>query len=387
VGLLEALPFVLIMVVLAVAGGRLPSRGTEEEARLPAVPRAWPSPFTIGLTVLAGVLLVVLLSGPYRTALTTSIVATLVCLSIVVLTGMLGQISLAQMTFAGAAGFVLSNLTTRADIPFPLAPLLAVAAAVAVGVIVAIPALRIRGVTLGVVTLGLGVAVNEFVFKNPDWTGGLGGSRVTELSVFGVRLGGGGDLGFALFALAVVTAVTLGVVYLRGTRLGGQMLMIRANERTAAAAGVNVAGIKLAGFAIAAGLAGLAGTLLGYQQRSLSFQDFDVFVSLTYVAVVYLAGIGRISGAVIAGLMAPGGLIFYAVERLIHLGEYSGLVSALGLLIALVTTPGGIAGRLEEQARQVRGLLGGSRRAVPAAAETGPATEEEGTRRVGAQSS
>ncbi|WP_395109921.1 hypothetical protein [Actinomadura sp. SCN-SB] len=387
VGLREALPFVLIMLVLAVAGGRLPSRGTEEEARLPAVPRVWPGPVTVGATVLVGVLLVVLLTGPYRTALTTSIVATLVCLSIVVLTGMLGQISLAQMTFAGAAGFVLSNLTTRADIPFPLAPLLAVAVAVVVGVLVAIPALRIRGVTLGVVTLGLGVAVNEFVFKNPDWTGGLGGSRVPELSVFGVRLGGGGDLGFALFALAVVTVVTLGVVYLRGTRLGGQMLMIRANERTAAAAGVNVAGVKLAGFAIAAGLAGLAGTLLGYQQSSLSFQDFDVFVSLTYVAVVYLAGIGHISGAVIAGLMAPGGLIFYALERLIHLGEYSGLVSAVGLLIALVTTPGGVAGKLEGQVRQVRALLGGQRRAVPETGAAGAAVDEEGDRRVDARSS
>jgi branched-chain amino acid transport system permease protein len=74
--------------------------------------------FTAAVAV--AVILTIVLTGPYRTALTTSIVATLVCLSIVVLTGMLGQISLAQMTFAGAAGFVLSNLTTRANIPFPL---------------------------------------------------------------------------------------------------------------------------------------------------------------------------------------------------------------------------------------------------------------------------
>ncbi|WP_254807174.1 ABC transporter permease subunit [Streptomyces rapamycinicus] len=94
---------------------------------------------------------------------------------------------------------------------------------------------------------------------------------------------------------------------MRRTRLGGQMLTIRANERAAAAAGINIAGVKLTGFGIAAGLAGTAGVLLGYQQKSLAFQNFDVFVSLTYVAVVYLAGISRVSGAVIAGLMVPAG--------------------------------------------------------------------------------
>jgi branched-chain amino acid transport system permease protein len=351
VGLREAVPFVVIVVALVVLGARLPSRGTAEEARLPKVPRTPPRPVSFTAAVAVAVILTIVLTGPYRTALTTSIVATLVCLSIVVLTGMLGQISLAQMTFAGAAGFVLSNLTTRAHVPFPLAPLLAIAAAVAVGVLVAIPALRIRGVTLGVVTLGLGMAVNEFVFKNPDWTGGLGGSRVPEASLFGVGFGGSGDLSFALFALVVVSVLAFGVLWLRRTRLGGQMLVVRANERAAAAAGVNVAGVKLAGFGIAAGLAGTAGTLLGYQQQSLSFQDFDVFVSLTYVAVVYLAGISRVSGAVIAGVLAPGGLLFYALDKWIHLGKYSALVSAIGLIAALVTTPGGVAGRLEEQAR------------------------------------
>ncbi|MCW2890345.1 MAG: hypothetical protein JWL58_7207 [Streptosporangiaceae bacterium] len=387
VGMREALPFVVIIVALTVVGGRLPSRGTAEEARLPAVPRGVPSPFAAGGTVLAAVLLVVMLTGPYRTALTTSIVATLVCLSIVVLTGMLGQISLAQMTFAGAAGFVLSNLTSRAHLPFPVAPLLAVTVAVGVGVLVAVPALRIRGVTLGVVTLGLGMAVSEFVFKNPDWTGGLGGSRVPELSILGAGLGGGGDVPFALFALAIVVVFTIGVVYLRHTRLGGQMLVIRANERAAAAAGVNVAGVKLAGFAIAAGLAGVAGTLLGYQQRSLSFQDFDVFVSLTYVAVVYLAGITRVAGAVLAGLLAPGGLVFYALERWIQLGQYSALVSAIGLILALVTRPGGVAGELDRQYRQVRAIV--LRRPGTAAVATAgtAADEDEGDKRVVARSS
>lgn len=356
-GMREALPFVVIIAALVVVGGKLPARGSEEEHRLPPVPRGRTHPMTVGATVIAAALLVVALEGPYRTALSTSIVAVLVCLSIVVLTGMLGQISLAQMTFAGAAGFVLSHLTTGADVPFPIAPLLAVAVAAIVGVVVAVPALRIRGVTLGVVTLGLGMAVNEFVFKNPDWTGGLGGSQVPELSIFGYGFGGGGDIAFALFALGVVTAAAIGVLGLRRTRLGGQMLVVRANERAAAAAGVNVAGVKLAGFAIAAGLAGLAGVLLGYQQRSLSFQDFDVFVSLAYVAVVYLAGISRVSGAVLAGVLAPGGLLFYALQRWFELGKYDALVSAIGLLLALVATPGGVSEEVAHRVRQARALL------------------------------
>ncbi|MFF7472327.1 ABC transporter permease [Streptomyces sp. NPDC008092] len=358
-GLREVLPFLVIVVTLAVSGGSLPSRGTEEDPRLPPVPRGGASPVTVGTTLLAGVALVLTLDGPYRTALTTTVVSVLVCLSIVVVTGMLGQISLAQMTFAGAAGFVLSNLTTRAHLGFPLAPLVAVALAVLLGVAVAVPALRIRGVTLGVVTLGLAVAVSEFVFKNPGWTGGMGGSRVPELRLFGAGLGNGGDIGFALFALFVVTACAVGVIWLRRTRLGGQMLMVRANERAAAAAGINIAGVKLTGFGIAAGLAGTAGVLLGYQQESLAFQNFDVFVSLTYVAVVYLAGISRVSGAVIAGLMAPGGLVYYALDRWLELGKYNAIVSAIGLLLALVATPGGVAGELD---RQLRWLLGRLRR-------------------------
>lgn len=357
-GLREALPFVVIIAALALVGGRLPTRGTSEDARLPAVPREMPRPYTVVGSLIVAVALILALGGPYRTALTTSIVAVLVCLSIVVLTGMLGQVSLAQMTFAGAAGFVLSGLTTRAHLPFPLAPLCAVAVAVVVGMAVAVPALRIRGVTLGVVTLAFGVALTEFVFKNPDWTGGLGGSRVPEARLFGAGLGGGGDVSFALFALAVVTICTLAVVALRRTRLGGQMLLVRGNERAASAAGVNVAGVKVAGFGIAAGLAGIAGVLLGYQQQSLSFQDFDVFVSLTYVATVYLAGISRVSGAVVTGLMAPGGLLFYSLERWLHLGRYSAIVSAVGLILALVTTPGGVAGELDHRARSLRARFG-----------------------------
>ncbi|CDR17933.1 ABC transporter permease [Streptomyces iranensis] len=379
-GLRDVLPFLVIVVTLAVGGGRLPSRGTEEDPRLPAVPRGGTKPITVAATLLAGVALILTLDGPYRTALTTSVVAVLVCLGIVVVTGMLGQISLAQMTFAGAAGFVLSNLTTHTHLPFPLPPLIAVTLAVLLGVGVAVPALRIRGVTLGVVTLGLAVAVSEFVFKNPDWTGGFGGSRVPELRLFGVGLGGGGDVGFALFALFTVTACAVGVVWLRRTRLGGQMLTIRANERAAAAAGINIAGVKLTGFGIAAGLAGTAGVLLGYQQESLAFQNFDVFVSLTYVAVVYLAGISRVSGAVIAGLMAPGGLVYYALDRWLELGKYNAIVSAIGLLVALVTTPGGVAGELD---RQMRWLAGRRRRpTVPEPSGEQAAVLGEETERV-----
>ncbi len=376
VGLREALPFVVIVIALAVLGGRLPSRGTEEEARLPAVPTGRTNRYGVAATVAIAAVLVIVFTGPYRTALTTSIVATLVCLSIVVLTGMLGQISLAQMTFAGAGGFALSSLTVSAHLPFPLAPLLAVLIAVVVGVLVALPALRIRGVTLAVVTLAMGVAVSDFVFQNPSWTGGIGGSTVPRLSLFGWHPGSGGDIGFALLALAVVTVLACGVLVLRRTLLGSQMLAIRANERAAAASGVNVAGVKLVGFAIAAGLSGTAGVLLGYQQQSLSFQDFDVFVSLTYVAVVYLAGISRVSGAVLAGVLAPGGLLFYALDQWLQLGSYSAVVSAVGLLLALVAAPGGATQILDCGGPRLRALLGGAGNGPPAGQQAGDSTSD-----------
>jgi branched-chain amino acid transport system permease protein len=237
------------------------------------------------------------------------------------------------MAFAGVAGFSLSKLATGWGVPFPVAPVLAAALAALAGLLVGLPALRARGVSLAVVTLAGAVVVEEMVFKNPALTGGFGGSRVTSpLDPSGVA--------FGLLVLAVLVATGVGLARLRSSDAGRRLLAVRANERAAAAVGIDVTATRLRAFALSAFLAGVAGALLGYQQGQLSYGSFGVFVSLAYLAVAYLGGIAGIAGALVGGLLVPNGVAF----TLLDVGRYQLLVSGVGLMVVTVVAPGGVAG-------------------------------------------
>ncbi len=335
-GVREGLPLVVILVALAVGAGRNLGRGAPVERPLPlaTMPRR-PGVWAAAGFVAGGAGLLVL-GGQYRLGLVNSLIGAVICLSLVVLTGYVGQISLAQMAFAGVAGFSLAKLATAWDVPFPVAPLLAAGLATVVGVAVGLPALRLRGLSLAVVTLAGAVTVEEAVFKSPALTGGFEGTRVPELA----GVGRAGSLGFGLVALGVLVAVALSVTALRRGRLGRRFLAVRANERAAAACGIHLTANKLTAFALSALIAGLGGALLGYGQGRLSFGSFGVFVSLSYLAAAYLGGIASISGALLGGLLVPSGLVFTVVD-----GKYQLLVIGIGLIAVAILRPQGIVGR------------------------------------------
>ena len=336
-GIREAVPLVVIVAALAVgAGGRLArGHGAGAGRRLPLAPRPRRVAVWAVAGTVVGVAAVTGFSGQDRMAVVTSLIGMLVCLSIVVLTGWSGQISLAQMAFAGVAGFSLSRLATEVGVPFPVAPLLAAALAAVTGLLVGLPALRARGVSLAVVTLAGAVVVEEAVFKRPTLTGGFGGSRVPAPAGLDPA-----EPAFGLLVLAVLVAVAVALARLRTAGAGRRLLAVRANERAAAALGVDVARTRLGAFVLSAFLAGVAGALLGYQQGQLSFGSFGVFVSLAYLAVAYLGGVAGIAGAVVAGLLVPSGVAF----TLLDLGRYQLLVSGLGLMAVTVLAPGGVTG-------------------------------------------
>jgi len=349
-GLKEGLPLVVIVVVVTIAGARLPGRGDTGGERLPraGIPRR-PGLVALGGGIAASVALVVIPAG-YRSSLVTSIIGALVCLSFVVLTGYVGQISLAQMALVGVAGFTLSKLATDLHVPFPLAPLLAAGAAVGVGLLLGVPSLRVRGLLLAVVSLAAAVALDELVFGNAAVTGGFAGSRVPSPALFGWDLGVGRGLGaprliFGFLALGVLVAGSIVVANLRRSPTGRQLLAVRANERAAASLAVDVVSAKLRAFALSAFLAGLAGALVGYQEGRLSFESFDVFASLGYLAVAYIGGIAVIAGAFVAGALVPGGLVFTALERLAGLGRYELLVTGLTVVVIAIVRPQGVAAR------------------------------------------
>ncbi len=352
-GAAELIPLVLVLVALLVRSKPLPTRGTlvvQSLGRAPR-PRSWKIPLVVGPAI--GLVAVLATTGSYRAAVIMSLIYGVLSLSLVVVTGYCGQISLAQLTIAGVAAFLLSPLTDSWGVPFPIAPLLAALGATVIGVLVGLPALRIRGLLVGVVTLIFAVTVEALWFRNNSFNGGTEGAQIANPELFGIDLGIGigGDYprsAFGILCLLVLVATAGGVAALRTSRLGSAMLAVRANERSAASAGISVVRIKLIGFAIGAFIAGLGGTLLAYKQTNVTFQTFSVFFGLTLFSTAYLAGITSVSGGIMAGLIAAGGIFFLVLDRAIDIGPWYAILSGLGVVLTVILNPEGIVGPAHE---------------------------------------
>ncbi len=348
----ELIPLILVLVVLAVRGQTMPRRGTLMQVTLGRAPRPhWRIPTAV-VGFAAGLAAIYLFSGNDRAALYTSFITAVVTLSLVVVTGYTGQISLAQLTFAGVSAYILSTFASSWGIPFPIAPLLAALVAAVMGVVIGIPALRVRGLMLGVVTLTFAAGVEAIWFDNNSLDGGASGLAIPTPRLFGMNLGigSGKDFprpAFGILCLVVLVAVALGVSYLRTSRLGTAMLAVRADERSAAAAGINVVRIKLIGFALAAFIAGIGGSLLAYQLGNVTFEDFDAFLGLVLFSTVVVAGITSVSGGILAGIITSGGLLVSVISSNVGQGgvdNWYGVVAGIGVILTVIFNPEGIVG-------------------------------------------
>jgi branched-chain amino acid transport system permease protein len=356
-GVQPLLVFVLMVVAMFVRGTSLPSRGELVQQRLPFAPRAqrlWPSAlFGSGAAVVA----LIVLPYDFRQALITSLLATIMCLSLVVITGFVGQISIVQLALAGIAGFILSHLAVDHGIRFPLGMLIGALGATVCGLIVAVSALRVRGVSLAVVTLGAAVAIEQFVFLSTTWGGGSSSSPVPSPKIFGLDLGPyGGFRGldgkipspvFGFFVVGITVALGLFVTNLRRSGLGQRMLAVRSNERAAAAAGVNVTIVKLAAFGISSCIAGIGGALYGYNFSSVTVTRFSALTALSLIAFAYVGGITTVAGAIFAGLISVEALFPYALEKWFGIsGNWALLFGGLALILTLFQNPEGVAGAI-----------------------------------------
>ena len=366
-GLGDGVPFVLILVVMTLSAERVRGRGVMGHWRNPSIGRPARPVVTAALTFVIGVAAMILLHGSDRVALMASVVWVCLCLSLVVLTGYVGQVSLAQMSFAGISAFMLSHLSQNWGVPFPFSLLLAAAAAVPVGLLIGLPALRVRGVNLAVITLAAAAAIDALVF-NPAWfSGGLGGRTVPPPTIFGLNLGVAGAnsyprVVFGVFLLVIVTLVGLSVARMRGSATGRMLIAVRSNERAAAAAGIRVAPAKLFAFALSAFIAGLGGGLLGYLQGTVSAPTFATFTSLTLLAIAYVPGIGRVAGAVIAGLlMSANGLFVNFLNEHLSIGQYQTIVVGIALALTAIKNPDGVARELASATREPGRWLGAVR--------------------------
>ena len=378
-GLTAAVPVVAIIVVLVVRGDALPDRSSIAGRALPPAPRprhvlAW----TGALSVAAAIALVTL-EGAYRQALVVTMLFALLALSVVVVTGFTGQISLAQMAFAGVAGFAAIRLGEH-GVAFLPAVLLASLLATVIGVIIGYPATRVRGMSLAVATLAMAVAIEGLVLASDAFSGGAGGSSAPRPSLFGIDIGfeaKGADNFRPVYGLVVLVALALcamAVANLRRNRTGLRWLAVRANERAAAAAGIDVTVAKLGAFATSSFIAGLSGALTAYAVTTLSPTSFMVIGALVALSMTYLAGVSSISGALVAGLLAQAGLLTTAINQRTDgaAGTYVFALSGLALIITAIGAPQGLTGLWRDQVARLR--AGRQRGTAPSPGALGEAT-------------
>jgi ABC-type branched-subunit amino acid transport system permease subunit len=341
----DALPFAIIAVVLCVRGRSIPERAFLLNRPLPKVPKQQ-SPWTLAAIAVAGIAYYALVPGDWDDPMTASLIGAIVFLSFVVVVGYVGQISLVQMGFAGVGALTAAQVATISGFPFPVPLIVGVAAAVPLGLLIGIPALRVRGINLAVITLGAAFTLEQMLFSDPSLTGMDTGLVVAAPSLFGVSLNSVTSArAFGYFVLVVFLLAAIVVMLVRRSPLGMRFLAIRANERGAAAAGISITTTKLAAFAIAGAIAGLAGGLMAYHALNVSFDQFTTLASITYLSLAYLGGITSVGGALTAGILVVSGGV---VSNLFGTGAFSTtwipVLAGLGTMQIVITQPEGLVG-------------------------------------------
>ena len=353
-GVTDLLYFLIIVVALLWRGQSLPDRGTLVEPRLPQAPAPerilrpvviWGLIATVGLFVL-----------PYdlRQALILTLIGSIACLSLVLLAGYVGQVSLFQFGLAGVAGVILSKLTNDLGVPWLIAALAGIVGACVLGLIMALPALRVRGVQLAILTLAGAVALSSFGFGNTRWGVPAAGAPVAQPEILGFSIGTASPVEgldgarpsplFGVIVLLVLIGCAVMVANIRRGNLGKQMLAVRSNERAAAGVGISPARVKLLAFVLATVIMALAGICYSYNFSALDPSRFTAFNTLSLVAFAYLGGITTIRGAILGGLLITQGLLSYALNHFFGISVTFQLILAGVLLIfTVITNPDGIA--------------------------------------------
>lgn len=343
-GLNVAVPLIVVVLAVLLQGNRIPIRGTLIRGRPPKAADGRINWMWVVLGPALAIFGLLSFSGEYKLAITTSLSSALVAMSLVVVTGYVGQANLAPLSFAAAGAFGVSALSHNLGIPFPLPIIIAALVTVPLGIVIGLPALRIRGMNLAVVTLGIGIAMDAMVFQNYAVSGGETGRRVNEPTLFGFSLDNQlHPARYGIFVLTVVVAVALLLSSMRQGSLGRRMLAVRRNERAAAMAGVNVAGVKLGAFGLSSFIAALAGGLNAYEFGATSADNFSTMLSLLAVAVAFVGGIASVSGAFTAGLMASGGLVYVLLNEIGGISSYWQVITGVLLILTVVTQPDGVA--------------------------------------------
>jgi len=299
-------------------------------------------------------LLLLLLAAPWLfpeywlAQLTFVMIYAIVGLGLMLLAGFTGQFSLGHAAFLGVGAYTQAVLT-NAGMPFTLALVCSAALSAVVGVVVGLPALRVKGIYLGMATLSFGFIVEEVFARWESMTGGNAGMHVKVPTVFGWKADSSES--FYYLCLVITVLATLAILNLLRSSTGRAFVAIRDSEISAQSMGINLARFKTLSFALSAALAGVGGALYAHKLRFLSPDQFNILQSIDLLLMVVIGGLGSVHGAFL------GAIFLITMPQIISLlkdylppfiGQAPGLQSVIygTLLVAFVMfEPLGLYGR------------------------------------------
>ena len=292
--------------------------------------------WTTAVAILTGLALVPLLLRTDQIIQSTAIVVyAVIGLSLVVLTGWAGQISLGQMAFVGIGAAVAGKVTIEWNLDMSLSLLAGGVAGAAAAFVVGLPALRLRGLYLAVTTLVFGLAVTSWLLNDQffDW---IPDERIERLPLFG-RIDVSTPTRFYAYTLVVLALTYAALRGIRHSRTGRAIVATRENELAAQAFSVAPVPVKLTAFTISGAVAGIAGGLFVHLSQSFDLSSYTAQESLNVFTAGVVGGLGALFGGILGAVFLRGS------EWFITAPEWRLLSSAIGVLLVLLILPGGLA--------------------------------------------
>jgi len=299
----------------------------------------------VGVVTLVGFALVVSLVTGSATngTLTLVTIGAMVGVSLTVLMGYTGQISLGHWSLVGVGAFAAANLHGRLGVPFLLTVPLVVAIGMAVSLLIGLPALRIKGLYLAVVTLTFSYAAELFVFRSELVGGGQTGQpmAVPKLGPFDLDSPSNRPL-FAFSVLLLLLSLWTARNLLR-SRTGRAFLALRENEKAAATLGISLRAARLTAFAVSGGIAALAGVVFALRVGTVNATDFPTETSLVLVLMAMIGGLGALSGSFLGAFVVFGLPFLLSFDNAWVVPIGTGILS----IEVIVRTRGGLAGLVQ----------------------------------------
>jgi ABC-type branched-subunit amino acid transport system ATPase component/ABC-type branched-subunit amino acid transport system permease subunit len=335
--------------------------------RLPVVTVARAAGFAIVAAVALGLPAILATDQVFRAS--ALLIYALLGVSLVMLSGWAGTVSLGQVAFfaigAAVAGAAVSSWHADLFVALVIAALVGAAAAALVGV----PTLRLRGLYLAVTTFALALATTSYLL-NDDFFGWVPSERIERAPFLG-GLEASSETAVYYLALAVLVVVMAGMLGVRKSRFGRALMALRDNERAAQAYGIDAARTHLAAFALSGAIAALAGGLFMHHERYFDPASYSPIENLAVFTMVVVGGMSSLAGAVLGALFLLGGRWFLDTQ-------WQFLASGIGVLAILLVAPSGLAG-LAARGRDaaLRSLARARGLAVPGYSSSLSATDPE----------